>query len=573
MSVPPIDPADEATRTLAAAVDLDDEFADQLVEEYLAEPKRAVPPSPGVRAAAVLAEAVASQARRRLSSVLVLALLIAFFCVSFLLGVSWLASALAWRVSAATVDWLSRARDGRRARLPRPWQRWCVAALLWIPFDALFFLPVALITWGLSGLHRSDSPDGPGYGAQPSYTAEDVLGVATVLLAAAILAILLTYETLRVVRATGAFGGGVSFPPQPQRRVASWAYRRFSQRLQRIHEDDVRRAHAAASHEVVVYRGYNPFVGAGSRVQSVSLALELHAVDGADPTGEAPLFAPAELHDFVSAAMDSLRSSPTLSPGFRFRGLEIAHWASVSASHALRYPEAATLLAQLNAGMNPVLTVADWQILSNTSPEWLRYFRAYRLEGWERQLGVAGFLGVGCDSGTLYLEWHGYVLPPVASRYRMPDQSVGMAELRALWRAVGELVLLPATVPGRVADLLRGVRQLRGRGAGDHWATAAQASRVYGAQASLRELAAGEELTTFFEEADSDRYLKIMERRLFDAVHRFLLSKGISTGAFDDIVTQINNSTVLDNCTVIAGNIGGQRNTGTVGAAPAVSHA
>lgn len=54
---------DEPTRYLAAAVHLDDELADALVEEYLAEPKRAVPPSPGVDAVTVLREATAAQWR------------------------------------------------------------------------------------------------------------------------------------------------------------------------------------------------------------------------------------------------------------------------------------------------------------------------------------------------------------------------------------------------------------------------------------------------------------------------------------------------------------------------------
>ncbi|MFQ6397648.1 hypothetical protein ACLMAJ_29910 [Nocardia sp. KC 131] len=46
VGIPVIDPADEATRYLASAVHLDDELADVLVEECLAEPKRPIPPSP-----------------------------------------------------------------------------------------------------------------------------------------------------------------------------------------------------------------------------------------------------------------------------------------------------------------------------------------------------------------------------------------------------------------------------------------------------------------------------------------------------------------------------------------------
>lgn len=564
MTAPLIDPTDEVTRTLAAAVHLDDEFADQLVEEYLSEPKRAIPPSPGVRAAAVLAEAAAAQAGRRLTSGLVLMFLVAFTIVSPELALTWLASALAWRVSSMIVDWFSRSRDGQIVRLSKAWRRWWVTAVLWNFFDAVLVLGVWLIVLGWHGLQNSSSGDGDGYGAQPSARFSAGPFILVALLVVAIFVTLVTYAILRVVTAGAVSVGAPSYPPRSPRRVLSWACGPYSQRLQRISEDDARRMQASVSSEVVVYRGHNPFVGAGTRVQTLSLALELHAADGAAQDDGVPLFSPAELHDFVSAAMQSLRTAPTLSPGFRFNGLEIVHWAALSARHLLRYQEASSLLEQVMSGSNPTLLEQDWPTLIDISPEWLRYFRAYRLEGWERQLGVAGFLGIGCDPRTLYLEWHEYVLPPVAQRHRIPDEPAGLPEIRAVWRGIGDFVLLPVTVPARVTDLVRALR----RGRGGRWRTPEQMSRILGAESSLRELAAGEEFTTFFESADSDRYLKIMERRLFDAIHRFLLSKGISTSAFDSIVTQIDNSTVLNNCSVIAGNVGGHNNAGTVGPGP-----
>ncbi|MGH3770726.1 MAG: hypothetical protein ACRDRW_04915, partial [Pseudonocardiaceae bacterium] len=51
---------DGTTRYLCAAAHLDEEFCDQAIAEFLVEPVRAIPPSPGVDSAAVLREAVAA---------------------------------------------------------------------------------------------------------------------------------------------------------------------------------------------------------------------------------------------------------------------------------------------------------------------------------------------------------------------------------------------------------------------------------------------------------------------------------------------------------------------------------
>ncbi|MGH3839116.1 MAG: hypothetical protein ACRDSF_25975, partial [Pseudonocardiaceae bacterium] len=66
---------DGTTRYLCAAAHLDEEFCDEAIAEFLVEPVRAIPPSPGVDSAAVLREAVAAQTRRRIRDGLLLALL------------------------------------------------------------------------------------------------------------------------------------------------------------------------------------------------------------------------------------------------------------------------------------------------------------------------------------------------------------------------------------------------------------------------------------------------------------------------------------------------------------------
>lgn len=77
MNAPHPEPArgDDTTRYLCAAAHMDPASADGAIREFLVEPARPVPSSPGVDAAAVLAEAVAARTRRKLRDLAVVLLL------------------------------------------------------------------------------------------------------------------------------------------------------------------------------------------------------------------------------------------------------------------------------------------------------------------------------------------------------------------------------------------------------------------------------------------------------------------------------------------------------------------
>ncbi|MEV6136423.1 hypothetical protein AB0L63_10245 [Nocardia sp. NPDC051990] len=327
--------------------------------------------------------------------------------------------------------------------------------------------------------------------------------------------------------------------------------------------DDARRIQGTTD-EVIVYRGDKPFLGAGAQVRSWSAAIQLRAKNSSEgAAADVPMFRPAELQDYIAQDLENLRKASDLTPGWRLAELGITRWAMMSAAELPFAPGGSVVMAQLHSGTYPQLAEKDWVELANSSPEWVRFYRCYRIEGWARQLAVSGFLHVGCESRTLVLEWRAFVLPPIAASFRGVDHPPNSPELRAAWAALGDLALLPTTIPSRITDVVRGLRGKSDK-TGGSWSTPGQAADVFGAAASVRELGAGQRLNNIFQESDCDRYLKILERRVLDAVHRFLDERGISAKGFDEMVTQINNSTVLNNSSVIAGNIGGSGNIGAV---------
>ncbi|WP_280234288.1 hypothetical protein [Nocardia cyriacigeorgica] len=558
-------PTDEPTRYLAAAVHLEGGLADALIEEYLAEPKRAIPPSPGVDATTVLREALAAQARRRTVNAVLLGLLAVTTVLAFPLVVLWLASGLTWRVCSAIVSRLAYSASGPGGFLAGRSQRWWATAIMWwlLSFVWVLIPMLVAVPFGAFLIGSSDS-DGSGIAV--------LLVLVALALIVAMLCVLVARHYLPWQVATNWFGYGRYQPQTAPREAVVKASAPYAQRLHRITQDQLRRAQEDSG-EIVVYRGRKPFVGAGNRVRSWSAALELYSkttTHDADATehavGLVPSFDPRELQDFVSEDLKKLRKAPTLTPGWRFSDLGITSWALLSPVDIVHNPSAGPLLDRLNAGIEPQLNPQDWADLANKSPEWLRYYRCFRLESWARQLAVSGFLHVGCEERMLVLEWHAFVLPPIAPAFRRVDTPPDMLELRALVAAMADMALLPTTVPSRIGDLVRAM--MARRRPGGTWTTPDEAAQVLGAAASIREIGAGTRLNNFFQETDCDRYLKILERRTLDAVHRYLTEKGIAAKGFDDMVKQINNSTIVNNSNIIAGNIGGAGNSGSVQPGP-----
>lgn len=542
---------DHATRLLASAVHLDDQLADLLIEEFLIEPNRAIPPSPGVRAEVVLREALAAQARRRMANAILVGLLAIMTLTALPLTIIWLLSAMIWRICAAVTRRLATSRALMRfgLELVDPTVRWWVTVAVY-SISALIVLPALSMVVVLVGFPRTALPP--------------VLALlSTALLVPSMYAALVANDYLPWSTVNSWYSFGTYNPAAPMRQNLVRVCAPYADRLRRIAHHDAQRMRAR-SDEVIVYRGNRPFLGAGTRVRSWSAAFELRpSTVSADTSPEVPKFLPSELQEYVAKDLEKLREAPNLTPGWRFADLEISRWAMLSAVDMPYAPGGDALMAQLYAGNDPQLAEAAWNHYANESPEWLRFYRCFRLETWARQLAISGYLHIGCEQQMLVLDWHAFVLPPIAPAFRQVDDPPKMPELRAMWTAVADLALLPSTAPSRVVDVVRwGRDRLLVRS--NQWSTPGQAANMFGAAVSVRELASGNRLGHLFQEADCDRYLKILERRVLDAIQRYLDEKKISAKGLSEMATQIFNSTTLNNSNVIAGNIGGHSNSGSI---------
>jgi hypothetical protein len=504
---------DDTTRYLCAAAHLDERFADRVIREFLTEPTRAVPPVAGVRAGAVLAEAVAARARRKVRDTLLVAL---FCCVlvtlSISLVVSWLIIGVTVLVSAGVV----MGETAGRTRV----LRWLLPAV-----------GGGLVAAGLLAVLLATG------GSSTSYGDPDLSPAATlaILLLVVLLAVLLVDEFVVWHHVADRFRRGCVLPdPHPEalspqaRKVYLFGSRHFLTQVRR-HLNQRPRMRPPARGElvsvngegpvpapVIVARGRRMFVGAGEPYGQWSFAVSLRRCPAAE--GVRPLTA-AALYERVDQAMDALRDAAQLSPGGRLAELRVTEQVVVAADELIdNLGQAKDFLAEPAVSPYPLLRGQRVRELRDNPLEWARYYLRFQVETWHRDFVVSAFLHLAVSDTTLYVEWTPCVLLPVRKEYRAID---GMPDspLLPVARAVLRFLALPLTLPGRLRTVCSVIRPKRR-------SPDVLTPDMYGVEHSLRELAADTDVQNYFQLADRDRYLKVFESRLTLALVEALADAG-----------------------------------------------
>ncbi|SHG34337.1 hypothetical protein [Streptoalloteichus hindustanus] len=545
---------DEATRHLSAAAHLDETFADNAIEEFLAEPRRAVPPSPGVDAAVVLREALAARRRRLLRDVAVLVAFLVALLIAPVTAVAWVAVAAIWLVIHATTTASARMRGVE----PSTARTGLITAgvLAFLLFSTVLTLPTTTTSSSRRYGYRS-----------PMDEALDALapGVAVFLLLVLMFVVLLSDRLALRHLLINHFTYGRFRQPQPQDsrldhalRASGWEP--HAKRLGLI-------SNAGQRGNLVVHDGWRAFVGSGTLARSWSVAVQLRQDEEAAETDAEPTpLNPTELYDRVAEELKRMRGSDNLAPGLRLRELSDSEHAVVSALSLMRYRHEELACHILPS---PTSTPANWlpaevlRNLADRSPEWIRYFRCFRVETWHKELVISSYLHIGCDERTLYVEWDAFQLNPVAPYYTRGE----WAETRlshAISRALIDLVALPGTVPRRVRTIYRVLRDAARR-AGITYRQQHVVPSAYGARRSIRELAANRRGETYFHEMDGIRHVKLMERRAMAAIADCLAEHGYSTKEFTGSANAVIHNTVINDSQVSGLNIGGRGNTVNTG--------
>ncbi|ASO18523.1 hypothetical protein FHR81_002932 [Actinoalloteichus hoggarensis] len=559
--------SEDATRCLSAAAHLDADFAELAIERYLSEPRRGLPPSPGVDSVAVLEEALAARGRRLRRDLAVSAFLVVIAILDLLLLLVWAGLIGAGYLARAVV----RAAE-RNSRPVAVVMRGRGTVLTVLITAVLVPTAVVLLSTVLGSVSESETALRFASGLRTGIALLLVVAVSGVLLADELVVDrVLKHRFSR----NGFVPGGPPSPgaaPSPGtpttaatpsasgRGLSAQAIARHRARLETIRQNQrVSDAGDGMTHNnITVYAGERAFVGSGDLDQTWSMALQLLPADPDAGQPREPL-RPRDLYRAVDEEMRSLRESDALAPDLRLRSIAGEPQAIVSAAALLRRRRDRIATAILPSPEHmPASSMPEEELntLADSSREWIRHYQCFRVESWDRHLVISVFLHIGCDDKTLYIEWNSFRLTPIDARF-VSDDWAERTTPRALGRAVRDTFLLPASMTRRVSRIVRYAREQtrRRRGVDEH---------TFGATVSLRELATAGHAQTYFQESDSFRYRKILERRALAAISTHLQGKGFSTTELHGRVNTVINNTVVNGGVFSGVTVVGQENKTTV---------
>jgi hypothetical protein len=540
---------DDTTRYLCAAAHLNPRYANGAIREFLTEPTRPVPPSPGVDAAAVLSEAVAARTRRKLRDIALLLLTVPLLFTAP-------APVLAVWVGLAVAVSLVTSGAAARHRPPR-------GAATWVGILAAAAV-VLLMLGGPGKLFGSQNPYGSldQYGFTQAPADHSVKYSIAVLLAAAILAVLvadrqavwslLTRRFRRSDHPQSGTGSGAQL-----RQIHDFGHRSFLAQLER-YQRAAGTVAADSGVPLIVYRGYSPFVGAGQELHPWSTALTLTTLPEEDQPSDGRELTTAALYRRTQEELADLSRSTPLTPGRRLRELKVAGQVIVSAHELvdnLPDPRSRTYLAGRDVAPNTAVPYPTAEALKVDPLEWARYYLCFQVETWDRDLVVSVYLHMAVDANTLYVEWTPCVLTPIAPTYQRID-SLATSSWTPFGQALLKFLELPASLPRRVAHTCSFIRPLRTDRGADN-------PDRYGSLRSLREMATDGNVQNYFQRADVDRYLKILESRFILAVGRILREFGYSSYEFEQQAAVVVNQSMFIsgnnnfNAPVTVGRVGG----------------
>jgi hypothetical protein len=523
--------ASNATRYLCVGAQIDSTFGHRVLRETLEQRHRSIAPSFGFDLVPVVLSALS--ARRRLMQRDTLLVLIS--------GLNFLVSPVGTVVTALSWLWVRFAYRSTRQRRPqRPhYALWIatLACVVVIPALLIIGLLLALLAGALAPLRgnlgllivgpivvlfRSSRLIAAPYVFVPSL--------------AAVWAILLwdrftTRDILVNTLGPKTYSRSGLQPRTREQRA------RLGPRL----ED------AEGQSNVTVYSGHFPFLGAGDLLRTWSFTVDLsrRSDDSNGKHQDPESFAISSLHEFVASRIDELRS-PGLDPAQRLVGLTIEDRLFVSGRAVHLVPK---LLP------DPHRPPRSWvephvvqQIIDNPRGV-VRHFKCYRVESWAQEIALSVFLHFTIDGKTLYVEQTACVLPPIQAEYHMVDK---LARSPLPGETFNLMLLALKDVP---ASLLRAPVDLLAILLSEHQEYRqyrrfeAQLNAGlpidYGAETSVRHLAADEDFHNYFQELDHFRHRHIIELHTLTAILDFLESKHIDTGEFRARQTTILNSGIF----------------------------
>jgi hypothetical protein len=305
-------------------------------------------------------------------------------------------------------------------------------------------------------------------------------------------------------------------------------------------KDLVTRLQENTTKNVVYYSGYSPFVGCGYEVGGWSFVIDIDKGKTELGHTETPKpFQEDELYFNVSRELLQLKiENLTIDNKIYFNGKELR-------SNKDILP---------NILSHPVTEVSSeyTKKAMNSGVENARFYKMIQVTGWEGDLVLSAFLRLKKGEKTLFVENNYFLLPPIHDQYRSVDRIKKQFSLQFFLSIVVGMFFM-AIYEGLKSIMY--VNKEVASGLGSIFGTSPEAKLKkevkispdydYGANSSIREMVCQPNYLQHFQKLDKERYLKTIDKRIFDGIADFLDSKNISTKEFKERESNVLNNGII----------------------------
>ena len=291
---------------------------------------------------------------------------------------------------------------------------------------------------------------------------------------------------------------------------------------------------------IIVYSGFNPFVGAGVFLGGWSLPVDLGPYE--DEMSSKIItpeeFQLSELYRSVENHLEGLQIGRMEMRDYIYAyGADISNRTEILA-HRVANPQKVTDPAILGKYMNS----NDWAI---------RYYKWILIYDWDGNIVISFFLRFSRQGArNLFIEFNQYLLPPLQERFYEADrlyeptwekaQRLARQRQKNALSAQSLVQKLYSRHAKKVLDEIR--KEVEGNPRFN-----------YGVAQTVREYAATSSYTRFFQLMDKEMYVKIYEKEIFRAISNFLREKYVNTEDFETRRSYIVNQGIM-----VQGNITGE---------------
>lgn len=302
---------------------------------------------------------------------------------------------------------------------------------------------------------------------------------------------------------------------------------------------------------LVVYSGFSPFVGAGTRMGGWSFATDTRRgkplAEGL--TGSPKSFTVAGLYDAISNSLHGLcLSGLVIEDRIYVSGQDVRHDSRFFDELKLR-PKTSVSRSVMEGFIDPKAVAPA------------RHYRCVRVVRWDGELVVSFLFRVVLTTHSLYVEANSHLLTPVDDLYRQLEHvHRSKTFLQFILRLVGSVL---SAIPFLVWAPLNLIHQLVKpivefiTGVFEDWLVSERPTHDFGAASSARELASSfYAYRRYAVRQDGDMISKVLEKCVIDSVIDFLDEHEIdTTGVRDRETTILSNGVFISGGTIQAGSV------------------